>query len=59
MSEMTDASTLVFVCLEAGCERRFEADAEEQLVSEVNAHMSEAHNTFELEDVILTNANRT
>lgn len=50
--------TLVFVCYQAGCDKSFEASSEDQLVATVNAHMSSEHNTFELEEVILTNANR-
>ncbi len=45
-----------YVCLEAGCEAVIEAAGEDSLVEAVQAHMSEAHNTFELEDVILANA---
>jgi predicted small metal-binding protein len=45
-----------YVCLEAGCEVVVEAADEDSLVEAVQAHMSEAHNTFELEDVILANA---
>lgn len=45
-------------CLEAGCEFEIEVESEEELLDRVNAHMAEAHDTFELEDVILDNATR-
>jgi predicted small metal-binding protein len=45
-----------YECLEAGCDLRMEAENEEELVELVQRHMSEAHNSFELEDVILANA---
>jgi predicted small metal-binding protein len=42
-----------FVCLEAGCERVIEASSDEELIQAVQAHMAEAHNSFELDDFIL------
>lgn len=45
-----------YVCLEAGCEAVVEAADEDSLIEAVQTHMSDAHNTFELEDVILANA---
>jgi predicted small metal-binding protein len=45
-----------FVCLEAGCDRSIEAESDEQLVAAVQAHMADAHNSFELEDFILAAA---
>ena len=49
-------ATKRFECLEAGCDATIEADDDEALIEAVEAHMAEAHNTFELEDVILANA---
>jgi predicted small metal-binding protein len=43
-------------CLEAGCEFEIEVDSEEELLERVQSHMAQAHDTFELEDVILDNA---
>jgi predicted small metal-binding protein len=40
-------------CLEAGCDTVVTADDDEQLVAAVNRHMAEAHQSFELEEVIL------
>ena len=40
-------------CLEAGCDTVVTADDDEQLVATVNRHVGEAHDSFELEDVIL------
>jgi predicted small metal-binding protein len=49
-------ATKRYVCLEAGCGKSIEADDDDALVEAVEAHMAEAHNTFELEDVILANS---
>jgi uncharacterized protein DUF1059 len=40
-------------CLEAGCDAVITAEDDEQLVAAVNLHVAEAHDSFELEDVIL------
>jgi hypothetical protein len=43
-------------CLEAGCDAVVTAQGEEALVEAVNAHVREAHGSYELEDVILAGA---
>ena len=40
-------------CLEVGCDAVITAEDDEQLVAAVNLHVAEAHDSFELEDVIL------
>jgi predicted small metal-binding protein len=40
-------------CLEAGCDAIVVADDDQQLVAAVNRHVAEAHDSFELEEVIL------
>lgn len=45
-----------FECLEADCEFEVEAATDEELIDVVQRHMSDAHDSFELEDVILANA---
>ena len=40
-------------CLEAGCDAVVTADDDLQLVDVVNRHMAAAHDSFELEEVIL------
>jgi hypothetical protein len=40
-------------CLEAGCDELVVAADDEQLVAAANGHVAEAHQSFELEDVIL------
>jgi predicted small metal-binding protein len=45
-----------FVCLEAGCDKAIVATSDEELVEAVQRHVAEAHNSFELEDFILTAA---
>jgi predicted small metal-binding protein len=40
-------------CLEAGCRKVVTADDDQQLVVAVNRHMAEAHDSFELEEVVL------
>ena len=47
---------LRYQCLEAGCGRTIDAGSEGELVELVTAHMSDAHDSFELEDVIIDNA---
>jgi predicted small metal-binding protein len=42
--------------MEAGCTAVVTADGEDELVEKVNAHVSEAHDSYELEDVILADA---
>ena len=43
-------------CLEAGCEAVVTAAGEDELIEKVNAHVGEAHGSYELEDVILAGA---
>ncbi len=43
-------------CLEAGCDAIVTAGDEDELIEKVNAHVGEAHASYELEDVILANA---
>lgn len=43
-------------CLEAGCDAIVTAPDEDALVEAVNAHVGEAHGSYELEDVILAGA---
>ena len=45
-----------FVCLEAGCDRMIEANSDEELIALVQEHVSEAHNSFELDEFILAGA---
>ncbi len=40
-------------CLEAGCDAVITAEDDEQLVAAVNRHVAEAHDSFELEEVII------
>jgi predicted small metal-binding protein len=44
------------VCLEASCETVIAADDDEQLVRAVQAHVAEAHDSFELDEFILAAA---
>jgi predicted small metal-binding protein len=53
---MTVAKKKKFVCLEAGCDRVIEADGDEELIEAVQAHVAEAHNSFELDEFILAGA---
>jgi predicted small metal-binding protein len=43
-------------CLEAGCEFSVLAPSDEELVETVNAHVRDAHRSYELEEVILAGA---
>jgi hypothetical protein len=43
-------------CLEAGCDEVITAEDDEQLVAAANLHVAEAHDSFELEEVILDGA---
>jgi hypothetical protein len=43
-------------CLEADCGVVVTADSDEQLVEAVNVHVRDAHDSYELEDVILAGA---
>lgn len=45
-----------FDCLEAGCDFSAEAASEEELVTAVQAHVVDAHQSFELEEFILAGA---
>ena len=40
-------------CLEAGCDTVVTAEDDQQLIVAVNRHVGAAHDSFELEDVIL------
>ena len=50
---------LSWTCLEAGCETVVTAADEDELVEKVNAHVGDAHGSYELEDVIIANATET
>jgi predicted small metal-binding protein len=43
-------------CLEPGCGTVVEAASDEQLLEAANAHMRDAHDSYELEEVILAGA---
>jgi predicted small metal-binding protein len=43
-------------CLEVDCDHVVTAADDEELVDAVNAHVGEAHGSYELEDVILAGA---
>jgi predicted small metal-binding protein len=43
-------------CLEAGCGAVVTASDEDDLIEKVNAHVGEAHGSYELDDVIVANA---
>lgn len=58
MTVMADEPVYVFECFQARCDQVFEADDEDTLVEVVSGHMNDAHDTFELEDVIVANAMR-
>jgi predicted small metal-binding protein len=45
-----------FECLEPGCGFAVESESDDDLVEKVTEHMASAHDTFELEDVILDSA---
>ncbi len=45
-----------FICLEAGCDQVIEAGSDEELIEVVQAHVAEAHNSFELDEFILAGA---
>jgi predicted small metal-binding protein len=40
-------------CLEIGCGGMVTAESDEELVEAVNAHVREAHGSYELEEMIL------
>ena len=48
--------TLRWRCLEPGCGTAVEADSNAELVDAANAHMREAHDSYELEEVVLAGA---
>ena len=48
--------SLHYECLEPGCGWKTTSATEEELVEAVSEHMASAHDTFELEDVIIDNA---
>ena len=39
-------------CNEHACEAEIRADSMEELIEQVNAHMAEAHDSYELEEMI-------
>lgn len=43
-------------CLEPGCGTGVTASSEEELVDAANAHVRDAHDSYELEEVILAGA---
>jgi predicted small metal-binding protein len=43
-------------CLEVGCDAVVTAASDEELVEAANAHVREAHDSYELEEVILAAA---
>jgi predicted small metal-binding protein len=43
-------------CLEAGCGEIVTAAGEDELIEKVNAHVGSAHGSYELEEVIIANA---
>jgi hypothetical protein len=47
------AAVRAWRCLEAGCDAVITAEDDEQLVAAANRHVAEAHDSFELEEVIL------
>jgi predicted small metal-binding protein len=54
---MADAQTRrQWRCLEVDCGTVVSAATDEELIEAVNAHVGEAHDSYELEEVILANA---
>ncbi len=49
---------LAYRCLEAGCDAEICAVDEEALLEAVHAHVADAHDSFELDEVILDVARR-
>lgn len=45
-----------FECAEHGCGTVVEAEGDNALLDKVQQHLAEAHDSFELEEVILANA---
>jgi len=45
--------TLAYRCLDAGCDVEICAADERALIEAVQAHVAEAHDSFELEEVIV------
>ena len=45
-----------WTCLEEGCGATVTAADDEELVARANAHVREAHGSYELEDVVLASA---
>lgn len=43
-------------CLEAGCEFSVTAASDDELVESANAHVSEMHGSYELDEVVLAGA---
>ena len=48
--------SFLYECLEPGCGWTTTCATEPELVEAVSDHMASAHDTFELEDVIIDNA---
>lgn len=46
-------------CLEVGCNAVVSADSEDELVEAANDHVRDAHDSYELEEVILAGAVET
>ena len=54
VTRMSEPETRMrYECLEAGCGWSTEVGSEKELLEVVGAHMADAHDTFELEDVII------
>lgn len=49
---------LRYECLESGCGELITASDEDALIAAVNEHIGAAHGSFELEEVVLSNAVR-
>jgi predicted small metal-binding protein len=47
---------LRWTCLEEGCGVTVTADSEDELVEAVNGHVGDAHGSYELEEIVLANA---
>jgi predicted small metal-binding protein len=43
-------------CMEVGCDFVVTAESEDDLIEAANAHVSEAHDSYELDEVILAGA---
>jgi predicted small metal-binding protein len=45
-----------WTCLETGCDAAITASDEDELIEKVNAHVGQAHQSYELDEVILAGA---